>query len=228
MKKIFLYSLALGMMTLGLTSCNDDEDQLSDTRVTHFAELVLLGKTYIEINAGDPYEEPGFTATENGEDISDRVVVTGQVDPNVGGIYNPTYTVSNVDGFSVTDSRTVMVFDHNSIVSAYYGESLYGARHYYDAPISISSLGGNLYLISDILGGFYAYGRYPQYLGTYDFLLDAVICLNDDNSIEVVQFGDWYWGADVPDLLSGSYDPATGTVLLNMDFGAPFTVTLTK
>ena len=29
-------------------------------------------------------------------------------------------------------------------------------------------------------------------------------------------------------LLDGSYDPATGTVSLNMDFDAPFTVTLTK
>lgn len=228
MKKLFLYGLAFGMMTLGLTSCNDGEDQLTDTRVTHFAELTLLGDTYIEINAGDPYTEPGFTATENGEDISDRVVVTGQVDPNTGGIYNPTYTVSNVDGFAVSDSRTVMVFDKNSLVSAYYGESQYGARHYYNAPISISSLGGNYYLISDILGGFYAYGRYPQYLGTLDFLLDAVIQLNDDNSIDLVQFGDWYWGSDVPELLNGSYDPSTGTVLFEMDFGAPFTVTLTK
>jgi hypothetical protein len=43
-----------------------------------------------------------------------------------------------------------------------------------------------------------------------------------------VKYGDWYWGDDVPDLLDGSYDPATGTVALNMDFGAPFTVILTK
>jgi len=228
MKKIFLYSLALGMTTLGFTACNDDEDQHTDTRVTHFAELVLLGDTYIEMNAGDPYTEPGFTATENGEDISGKVVVTGQVDPNVGGIYNPTYTVTNRDGFSVSDSRTVMVFDKNSFVSAYFGESAYGSRHFYDAPISISSLGGNLYLISDLLGGFYAYGRYPQYLGSLDFLLEAVIQLNSDNSIELVEYGDWYWGSDAPTLLSGSYDPATGTVKLDMDFDAPFTVVLTK
>ena len=228
MKKILLYSLMLGLSTVGMVSCNDSEDQLTDTRVTHFAELTLLGDKYIEINAGDPYTEPGFTATENGEDISSRVVITGQVDPNVGGIYNPVYTVSNVDGFAVSDSRTVMVFDKNSIVSAYFGESQYGSRHYFDAPISISSLGGNRYLINDILGGFYAYGRYPQYLGQLDFLLEAVIQLNDDNSIDLLQYGDWYWGDDVPDFLSGSYDPATGIVRFDMDFGAPFTVVLTK
>ena len=60
------------------------------------------------------------------------------------------------------------------------------------------------------------------------FIIYAVVKLNADNSIELVKYGEWYWGDDVPELLDGSYDPATGTVALNMDFGAPFTVILTK
>ena len=226
MKKIFMYSLALGMLSLGFTSCNDDEDQMTDTRVTHFAQLDLLGDDLVEINVGDTYKEPGFVATEAGEDISSKVVVSGTVDTSVPGFYDLNYSVSNVDGFAVSATRTVMVKDLNKFASAYFGESVYGSRHYYGAPITISDLGGGNYLIDDILGGFYAYGRYPGY--PYDFLLEAAIHLNEDNSIELLQFGDWYWGADVPELLNGSYDPATGTVLLEMDFGAPFTVTLTK
>jgi hypothetical protein len=228
MKKIFFYSLALGMMTLGLTSCNDDEDQLTDTRVTHFAELELLGDTWIEMNVGDTFKDPGYKATEGTEDITSKVVVTGSVNTAVGAFYDLVYSVSNKDGFAVSAARTVMVKDPQNFASAYYGESQYGSRHYYDAPITISSLGGNAYLISDLLGGFYAYGRYPQYLGSLDFLLEAVILLNDDNSISLQKYGDWYWGADVPTLLDGSYDPATGKIVLNMDFDAPFTVTLTK
>ena len=61
-----------------------------------------------------------------------------------------------------------------------------------------------------------------------DFFLDAVIKLNADNSIDLVSYGNWYWGDDVPTFLDGNYDPATGVVSLNMDFGAPFTVRLTK
>ena len=228
MKKIFFYSLAFGLMTLGLTSCNDDEDQLTDTRVTHFAELELLGDEWIELYVGQPFTDPGYKATEGSEDITSRVVVTGSVNTAVGAFYNLDYSVANKDGFAVSASRTVMVKDPNNFASAYYGESQYGSRHYYDAPITIKSLGGNQYLIDDILGGFYAYGRYPQYLGSLDFLLEAAIQLNDDNTISLLQFGDWYWGTDVPDLLDGSYDPATGTIVLNMDFGAPFTVKLTK
>lgn len=228
MKKIFFYSLALGMMTLGLTSCNDDEDQLTDTRVTHFAELELLGDTWIEMNVGDTFKDPGYKATEGTEDITSKVVVSGNVNTSVGAFYNLNYSVANKDGFAVSASRTVMVKDLQKFASAYYGESQYGSRHYYDAPITISSLGGNAYLIDDLLGGFYAYGRYPQYLGSLDFLLEAAIQLNDDNSIELLEYGDWYWGDDVPTLVDGSYDPATGKIVLNMDFGAPFIVTLTK
>ena len=216
------------MSVFGLTSCNDDEDQLTDTRVTHFAVLELLGDEWIEMNVGDSFTDPGYKATEGTEDITSRVVVNGSVNTAVGAFYNLNYSVANKDGFAVSATRTVMVKDPNNFASAYYGESQYGSRHYYNAPITIASKGGNRYLIDDILGGFYAYGRYPQYLGSLDFLLEALIQLNDDNSIELLQFGDWYWGSDVPDLLDGSYDPATGSIVLNMDFGAPFTVKLTK
>ena len=102
MKKLFFYSLALGMMTLGLTSCNDDEDQLSDTRVTHFAELELLGDTWIEMNVGDTFKDPGYKATEGTEDITSKVVVSGSVNTAVGAFYNLVYSVSNKDGFAVS------------------------------------------------------------------------------------------------------------------------------
>jgi len=226
MKKIFIYSLVLGLCTTGLTSCNDDEDQTTDTRVTYFAQLELLGDEFIEMNVGETFTDPGFVATEAGEDITAKVVVTGSVNTSVGAFYRLNYSVSNVDGFAVSAQRLVMVKDPDNFASAYYGESQYGTRHYYGAPITISDLGGGNYLIDDILGGFYAYGRYPNY--SLDFLLEAVIHLNDDNTIELVQFGDWYWGSDVPDLIAGSYDPATGTVSLELDFGSPFLVTLTK
>jgi hypothetical protein len=186
----------------------------------------MNGDANMSTPLGQAFNDPGCVATMAGEDVSDQIVTTGSVNTNALGFYTINYKVVNPDGFSASASRTVAVVDKNNFASTYWGESQYGARHYFNAPISITSQGGNTYLINDILGGFYAYGRYPGY--PYDFLLEALITLNDDNSISLVEFGDWYWGDDVPDLIDGSYDPAAGTITLNMDFGAPFTVVLTK
>ena len=208
-----------------LTSCSDDESE-GKSRITYYAILDMNGDANISTPLGQAFNDPGCVATMAGEDVSDQIVTTGSVNTNALGFYTINYKVVNPDGFSASASRTVAVVDKNNFASTYWGESQYGARHYFNAPISITSQGGNTYLINDILGGFYAYGRYPGY--PYDFLLEALITLNDDNSISLVEFGDWYWGDDVPDLIDGSYDPAAGTITLNMDFGAPFTVVLTK
>lgn len=229
MKKIFLFGLAISMATLGLISCNDDHDQLTDSRVTYFANLELLGDEVIEINVGETFTDPGYIATEGEEDITSKVKVTGSVDTSKGGFYTLTYSVSNKDNFSVEASRLVMVKNPNSLASAYYGESQYGSRHYYDAPITITDRGNGTYLIDDLAGGFYCYGRYPGYEPTYDFHCEAVIKLNADNTIELVQVGDWYWAPTFPTITSGSYDPETGTVTLIEDFsGSPLKVVLTK
>jgi len=140
------------------------------------------------------------------------------------------YSAMNKDNFSTSVSRTVMVINPNGLASAYFGESQYGSRHYYDAPITIYDKGNGTYTIDDLAGGFYCYGRYPGYEPTYDFHLEAVIKLNADNTIELVSCngGDWYWG-DPISITSGTYDPATGKVTLVEEFsGTPMYVTLTK
>jgi hypothetical protein len=120
-----------------------------------------------------------------------------------------------------------MVVDPNNFAGVYLGESEFGSRHYYNAPINITKRADGTFLIDDLAGGFYCYGRYPGYEPTYDFHLEAILQLNADNTIEVLAQGSWYWGDPMEDV-SGSYDPATGTIKLVMDFGAPFYVTLTK
>ena len=228
MKKNILYAMMLAVSVLGLSSCSDDTSA-DKSRITYYAVLEMNGDAYMTTPVGSTFTDPGCVATMAGEDVSDQIVVTGSVNTSEIGFYKLGYTVVNADGFPATASRTVAVVDKNNFASAYFGESKYGSRHYYNAPISIFDNGDGTYTIEDILGGFYCYGRYPGYDAYgYDFFLDAVIKLNADNSIELVSYGDWYWGSDVPDFLNGSYDPATGTVSLNMDFGAPFTVVLTK
>lgn len=227
MKKNIFFAMMLALVCFAMTSCGDKESE-GRSRITYYAILDLNGDAYITTPIGSTFNDPGCRATEGGEDVTDKIVVTGSVDTKKLGFYKLGYTVVNADGFPASATRTVAVVDKNNFASTYFGESQYGSRHFFNSPINITDNGDGTYTIDDLLGGFYCYGRYPSYLGVLDFFLDAVVKLNADNSIELVKYGEWYWGDDVPELLDGSYDPATGTVALNMDFGAPFTVILTK
>ena len=58
--------------------------------------LELKGKRHISMKLGDKYKEPGYTATDNADgDISDRVQVTGEVDPKTPGEYKLVYSVED-------------------------------------------------------------------------------------------------------------------------------------
>lgn len=213
-----------------LTSCSD-KDSEDKSRITYYAVLELNGDAYMTTPVGTSFVDPGCKATMAGEDVSDQVQVIGSVNTNQMGFYKLSYQVVNEDGFAASASRTVAVVDPNNFASAYYGESQYGSRHYYNAPITIKDNGDGTYTISDIAGGFYAYGRYPGYDASgYDFSLESVIKLNPDNTIELVDQNPaaWYWEEPV-DIASGIYDPETGTIKLGLEFsGAPMYVTLTK
>lgn len=225
MKKNIIYAMLLALGVITLASCDKDTEGLS--RITTYAVLEMNGESFVKVNVGGSFNDPGCVATMGGEDVSDQIQVNSNLDTSKPGFYNVSYVVYNEDGFPASASRTVMVVDPNNFASSYLGESEFGARHYYNAPINITKRADGTYLIDDLAGGFYCYGRYPGYEPTYDFHLEAILQLNADNTIEALAQGSWYWG-DPMEAVSGSYDPATGTIKLVMDFGAPFYVTLTK
>lgn len=209
MKKIFLYGFAFGLTILTLSSCNDGEDMLSDTHVTYFADLKLLGSDFMKINVGDAYNEPGYIATEGEDDITDKVVVNGSVNTNKSDFYYIDYSVSNKDNFSNSVTRTVMVVNPNGFASAYFGGNEF--YEYDDAPIVISDNGDGTYTIDDVWCGLYFYFAYPGYEPAYDLHLEAIVKLNDDNTLTQVGSGSWSLSAK-PTIASGSYDPENGTV----------------
>lgn len=180
------------------------------------------------VNQGTTYADAGCKVELNGEDRSSDAVVQSNVDTSKPGIYSVTYAATNEDGFSVSAERSVFVVNPNSFASVYWGESIFGARHYYDAPILITDRGNGTYLIDDLAGGFYFNGRYPGYEPSYDFHLEAVLTLNDDNSISLSATGSWYWDGTEIGITSGSFDPDTQTVTMELNFGGdPLYVTLT-
>ena len=80
MKKI-LYSILMGGVLLFIpTSCENEVKDLS--KVTYYADLQLNGDEFVKLNVGDTYNEPGYKATEKGEDITEKVKVNGSVDTN--------------------------------------------------------------------------------------------------------------------------------------------------
>lgn len=227
MKKNILFATMLAVSALGLTSCSDKETE-GKSQITTYAVITLNGDDFVKVKVGDTYTDPGCSAKMGDVDVSDKILVDNKVDTSKPGFYAVNYIIYNEDGFAATASRDVMVVDPANFASTYLGESQYGSRHYYNAPINITDRGDGTYLLDDIAGGFYCYGRYPGYEPTYDFHLESLIQLNADNTISLVGQGSWYWGVPI-DITSGVYDPTAGTVTMVLDFdGDPMYVTLTK
>ena len=73
-------------------------------------EIRLTGDAELTISAGTPYQEPGFTAWDHGDgDVTEKVTVSGFVDPWQTGTYTLTYTVTDSRGHSAEAVRTVTV-----------------------------------------------------------------------------------------------------------------------
>ncbi len=117
MKKIYLFGLVvLGM--LAFSSCNDDNDELTDSRLTYYADLTMEGDEFMIVPVGTAYVEPGCKGvlydkvTGEFKDISSQISIGGdKVDPNTMGFYYITYSAAGSDGFISTVTRTVCVCD---------------------------------------------------------------------------------------------------------------------
>lgn len=72
--------------------------------------VTLKGDADITMNAGDAYEEPGYTASDNIDgDITAQVQVKGSVNIYHAGTYTLTYKVADSSGNEATAQRTVTV-----------------------------------------------------------------------------------------------------------------------
>ncbi len=72
--------------------------------------LTLQGDKTITINAGEKFQEPGFTATDNIDgDITAQVTVSKDHNTNIAGTYTITYTATDSFGNVTTATRTLIV-----------------------------------------------------------------------------------------------------------------------
>ena len=224
MKKNILFTMFLALMALAMTSCDDKESE-GLSRITYYPSVEILGSPKVVINIGETYNDEGCYAELNGEDVSNQVIVSSNIDNQHIGIYSINYAAYNEDGFSAVASRTVYVVNPNSVATIYYGN----VQGYYGAPIFVTDNGDGTYHIDDLLGGWYFYGIYPGYEPTYDFHAEADIVIAEDNTVtQVGETGDWYFASSAPvSLANGTYNPDTKTFNLNVDYrGSNLPVTL--
>ena len=105
----------VGTYTLTYTATDSSNNTLSDTRTVNVVDttppnLLLNGDTPMTIELGSTFTDPGATATDN---YDDNVTVTtaGTVDANTVGTYTLTYTATDSNDNTASDTRTVNVID---------------------------------------------------------------------------------------------------------------------
>lgn len=233
MKKITIYSLMLCLSALCFMSCNDDEDQLTDSRLTYYPVMTLNGDEFVQVPIGTAYVEQGVTATLRDEDYSSNVVISGTVDSNTAGLYYIVYTVTNEDGYASSLSRTVAVCDPNitTDISGSYTVaegsnriSSNGVTAYSGYSITLSQAAPGIFYVSDFLGGYYE--QRAGYGSSY--AMKGYLRLMEDNTLSILSGDVAGWGDSYSDFSNGVYDPATGTISYTVTYaGMDFNVILT-
>lgn len=227
MKKIYLFGLLMAGVLLGLTSCNDDNDELTDSRLTYYADLELQGDEFMTIPVGTAFVDPGCKGTLAGEDITNDIKIIGadEVDANTVGFYDITYLAYGSDGYPASVTRTVCVYDPSitTDISGDYTVQEGSYRYWFSSgatvpfsgyPVSIEGVAPGIFSISDMMGGYYdvraGYG--PRYA------MSGYIRLLDDNTITALSGIVPGWGDSYDELYDGSYDPEAQTVTFDLDY----------
>jgi hypothetical protein len=232
MKKIFLYSLMLGMSVFGLTSCNDDNDHLTDSRITYYVNLDMQGDAFVEVPLGTTYTDAGCLATENGEDVTSHIIVDGldDIDVNTAGLYTVTYSAVNKDGFPASVSRTVAVCDPSittdisgSWVAQAGTQRVYGGQTvtpFSDFAITIRKAAPGIFYVSDLFAGYY--DQRAGYGSSY--ACRGYLQLTADNQLVCLSSSVAGWGDSLDDgSFSGSYDPETETLTWDEGYAGSMT-----
>ncbi len=225
MKKTIIFSMMLGLLTAGLASCGDKE--YTDSKITYFIDLALVGNPVVSTPLGSNYVDAGFTATMNGQDASSRVTTTSDVNTAALGPYSVTYTATNDDGYSSSVTRTVYVGNYTPATVAtgtHRTNSAGTVTSYSGYTIDVTTDGNGNYWVEDLFGGYYeqraGYGS--------DYSMPGFIHVDSDNSVTLTGGGGVEgWGDGYDSFDNGVYDPAANTITYDVVYvGMTFHVIL--
>ncbi len=148
-----------GTFTVTLTATNDGGSDTATEEVTIDAAAVdtqapvitLTGDAAVSVEIGEEYTDAGATANDNVDgDISDDIVVTGEVDTLVPGEYTLAYNVSDAAGNEATEvTRTVTVtFDDGLLTNGDFETENQTA--WIGNALDIRTEGGNSFAFVDV------------------------------------------------------------------------------
>ena len=212
--------MLFAVVALLVTSCGDKETE-GLSRFTYYPLLELEGESYMVVGKGTNFQDPGFSATLNGEDVSSQVTVSSNVNTNKSGIYTVVYSIKNEDGIAANAKRTVVVLDLNSAVEGFYQITpdsyrlREGAQVAYGSPFEMLIIdnGDGTYNVDDLLGGWYC--QRAGY-GT-NYAMAGVISIAGDGTVTCLRNGVPGWG-DEADAFEGTFDAATSTLNMKVTY----------
>lgn len=78
--------------------------------ISSIPEISLYGDNPLKLKVGDTYEEPGFSAYDSIDgDLTEQIIITGEVNTNESGTYTITYSVTNSFGETALVERIIYV-----------------------------------------------------------------------------------------------------------------------
>ena len=216
MKKI-IYILSIVFSLTALISCEKTSEDTST--ITYYVTFEINGDATTLVPVGDSYTELGVVAMEGETDVTSSVIRKGEVNSEEIGVYTISYSATNIEGYSSSIVRTVVVYDPEitTDISGNYMVAdgtnrltiLTGARIAYDGyPVSIKYMGPGVFYVSDFFGGFYekraGYGEICAMTGYFK--------LKADNSLELLSSFVRGWGDSLDDFENATFDPETNTI----------------
>lgn len=208
MKNNRILYLFIALLTVSLWGCEKEYETV--TRVTYFPDITVTGAPIVFSPQNAAYTDQGAKSTENGKEIETKVVST--VNSSVVGSYSVNYSAVNVDGFSASASRKVIIYDPKTsttdISGNYSGDVMRsGTRGYKGNPVTLTKVNGlnGIYAISDWIAGFYDVGSHYKYGPDYRFV--GYIQITSDNKVVLLDMAN-PWGDPFTSVV-GTYDPAT-------------------
>ena len=201
------------LVMMFISSCKNDSTE-GLTFITHYPTLTLEGESFMVVEKGTTFYEPGYLAILHDEDVTNQVEVISEVNMNQSGLYSIFYKITNVEGFAKIASRQVLVVDFNDLISYDSNYLLY-----------ILANGDGTYTINDMLGGYYEQGAdYGS-----DYAMIGVFTIDEDGAITALSGDVVGWGDSMDYLEDGVYDATTGTISWNLGYaGMEFYVIMNK
>lgn len=234
MKKYILSILTSAAAMAMFTSCDKDSEGL--TGIVYYPAVSLEGASLLNWEMGVPFVDPGYAASYKGEDYTQNVTVTtdlNESDPQPG-MYTISYSAVSPDGYSAAATRSVWVVDPADEINGYYSVDPDSYRQTTTATLAYGDINGNIrvvgwgdgkYEINDLLAGWYwlraGYGT--------NYACWAMFTVDSDDTITLDSSYVPGWEDSASDLTGGTWDAATSTLSYCVTYaGMDFYVKMTK